>query len=758
MTSVRLRRARLVALGPLGLAVGLMLGSAPPEQAAPTPPATTTPASLAAAPAPPATLLDASAVAPAARALRRRDCSAAIARLDPLVALGGAEATSALLLQGLYAHACEDVALAASKLTAAAEPGGRFDDWRLFVLADSAAAENELPVAEAALATLLGDFPDSPLVPRALARAATLAWRRQDGRAALELVDAARRRGVSGAAAAELETLAWQIGSDLGDPAVRAAAARRLLVEAPLQATRLNVADAYRLPTGDVAWTTLLSSRDLERRAASFLALDMPPAARSTLDAVPAAERGDRWRLLEAKALTADRQGMAALAALADAEPASAAERGEVEWARALAALDAATAYRGRKNLPSAVRGNLHTTALLYLRAAAAPGGVDALRAKALRRLFSELSDDGPFDDALAVLRQLRDLDPQDATGARYLWDLGWEQYAARNYSGAVGYWSELASLYPENRYARGGRYWTGRAFEALGQRTRAHDVFSEIAAVGVNDFYRRHALDRLGGDGAAAAGDPPRQPWPEDPALDRARLLTDCGLDDLALAEVDAVGDRAEPRAAAALTALAEARRGDRLQSIAAIRQAFPSLGGPFQMRLPEEALRIYYPLDYEDVIRVQAERTRLPIDLLFGIIRQESAFDPRMRSRAGARGLMQVMPATGREIARHLGLPWSTAKLADPEFNLRLGATYFRQVMKMFDDNLDLALAGYNGGPYRIKRLWTQAGAGRELDAFLEGLTLEESKTYVKRILVLSDSYRQLYPNGRRGADSEL
>jgi soluble lytic murein transglycosylase-like protein len=63
------------------------------------------------------------------------------------------------------------------------------------------------------------------------------------------------------------------------------------------------------------------------------------------------------------------------------------------------------------------------------------------------------------------------------------------------------------------------------------------------------------------------------------------------------------------------------------------------------------------------------------------------------------------------------------------------------------MFDGNVELALAGYNGGPYRIKRLWRENADG-ELDRFLEGLDIEESKVYVKRILVLSDSYRQLYP----------
>ncbi len=63
------------------------------------------------------------------------------------------------------------------------------------------------------------------------------------------------------------------------------------------------------------------------------------------------------------------------------------------------------------------------------------------------------------------------------------------------------------------------------------------------------------------------------------------------------------------------------------------------------------------------------------------------------------------------------------------------------------MFDGNVELALAGYNGGPYRIKRLWRQAGANPELDRFVEGLSLEETKTYVKRIVLFSNSYRDLY-----------
>jgi soluble lytic murein transglycosylase len=128
--------------------------------------------------------------------------------------------------------------------------------------------------------------------------------------------------------------------------------------------------------------------------------------------------------------------------------------------------------------------------------------------------------------------------------------------------------------------------------------------------------------------------------------------------------------------------------------------------------------------------------------------MVRQESAFDTEATSIAGARGLMQLMPATSREVAGKLGLRWTPARLADPEFNVTLGTAYFRQVLAIFDGDVELALAGYNGGPYRIKRLWREAPPRQARDVFIEGLAVPESRLYVKRILMHRDSYRQLYP----------
>jgi soluble lytic murein transglycosylase len=92
-------------------------------------------------------------------------------------------------------------------------------------------------------------------------------------------------------------------------------------------------------------------------------------------------------------------------------------------------------------------------------------------------------------------------------------------------------------------------------------------------------------------------------------------------------------------------------------------------------------------------------------------------------------------------------MGLRYSTERLSDPDFSVRLGTSYYSQVLDMFDGNHELALAGYNGGPYRIKKLWRQAGPNPELDKFLESLRLEETKTYVKRILLFENSYKRLY-----------
>ena len=688
----------------------------------------------------------------AAIAMRRGDCAGARTALDPLLALHGADAVRARLVAGLQAYACEQVALAEDRLFSAADPGSPLEDWRLYVLADSAAANGHVLVAQAAVAKLLGDYPASPLRPRAMVKAATLAWQQGDARRALEIIDSARREDLGGAEGTRLESLAWEIGAG-AEPGARLAAARRLLTRWPAEAARLQVVELFRRTDGGIDWTGVLTAEQLAQRARALLALNLFDSALQTLDAVGPADRQLPWSLLKADVLTRAHRGLEAMSMLSTltAPPGDPELAARLEWARAMAADDVATAQRGRANLVSADRQQFRLVAQQHLRRVVDLGGDKELAKRALRSLYSDLAEAELFDRSIDVLRELRKLDPADDSGAANLWELGWREYGRRNYTGAVGYWTELFDLYPENSNARRGRYWAARAFGALGEAERARQIFGELASADTDDFYRRNALVRLRSTPGARPASPilpaAVQPWPDDPSLSRARLLSDLGLDDLAVSEIDLAREHADSRAMTALEALVLARKGERRKSMLVIRNAFPALGGPFQAALPEQARKLYYPLAYEEPIRTWAQANGLPPYLIYGIIRQESAFDPGAQSWAGARGLMQLMPATARELAGKAGLAYSSQRLADPAFNLQLGTTYFRQVLAMFDGDVQLALAGYNGGPYRIQRLWHESGTG-EIDTFLEGLGLEEPKTYVKRILVLSDSYRQLYP----------
>jgi soluble lytic murein transglycosylase len=683
----------------------------------------------------------------AANALRRKDCPAAQKTLAPLLAAQGSEGATTRLVAGFYAHACEQVAVAEEQLYKAADPDGLLEDWRLYILSDSAAARGHALLAQASLSHLIGDYPASPLRPRALLKSARHAMDQGDSRRALELIEVARREGIVGEEGKQLESLAWEIGTRQGDDVLRRAAAKRLLIDFPAEAGRLQVVEMFR-QGGNIVWSGFLTPAEIKRRAAALQAQKLDSSAIVTLDAMPLSARDTEWRLLKAESLTRSDRGDEALELLVTAQAADLRQAAAIEWARSEAATQMATVKSGRKNnLPAAERQLLRQRAQQHLRKVAQIGGDSELSAKALKTLYTEAIEAGMFEQGMEALRQLRRIDPRDTTGASYLWQKGWQEYTRANYSGAVGYWTELSDLYPTDSNGRRGRYWSGRAFDLLGETERASQIYAEVAGADTNDFYRKSAVARLRKQPVSPKSEQRADPWPADPALVRARLLTDLGLEDLAMSEAELVKDRADEVALKALEALVLARRGERRKSIVEIREAFPTLGGVFQNTTPEEARRLYYPLDHQETIRTWAQRNQLPTFLVYGIIRQESAFDRNAQSWAGARGLMQLMPATAKELSGKLGMTYSHERLSDPAYNIQLGTTYFSQVLDMFNGNQELALAGYNGGPYRIKRLWKEAGEN-ELDRFLEGLGIEESKTYVKRILVLSDSYKQLYP----------
>lgn len=159
-------------------------------------------------------------------------------------------------------------------------------------------------------------------------------------------------------------------------------------------------------------------------------------------------------------------------------------------------------------------------------------------------------------------------------------------------------------------------------------------------------------------------------------------------------------------------------------------------------------------YPfLPFENSAGSTAKQQR-DAPLVLALIRQESAFDPRAVSTAGARGMMQLMPATAKKVARAAGQPYSRARLLDdPRYNIQLGTAYLDTMMLRFDHTPALALAAYNAGPGRVNRWIRQIGDPRtgEIDLidWIESIPFGETRNYVQRVLESETVYRELLLN---------
>lgn len=160
---------------------------------------------------------------------------------------------------------------------------------------------------------------------------------------------------------------------------------------------------------------------------------------------------------------------------------------------------------------------------------------------------------------------------------------------------------------------------------------------------------------------------------------------------------------------------------------------------------------LEVRFPLQFLAQVRRHAASQRLDPAYVYGIIRRESAFDAQARSGVGARGLMQLMPATARRVARRLDerLP-SLRHLERPETNIRYGTAYFRTLLEHFEGHFVLATAAYNAGPHRVER-WLPAQT-LPADIWIETIPFRETRRYVRAVLAYAMIYQKRLDEDRR------
>lgn len=186
--------------------------------------------------------------------------------------------------------------------------------------------------------------------------------------------------------------------------------------------------------------------------------------------------------------------------------------------------------------------------------------------------------------------------------------------------------------------------------------------------------------------------------------------------------------------------------RRRRRVASLLGFAMLVALLAAVVVPRLPDAVRELALPLSHEDIIRQQASAKGVDPSLVAAVIYTESKFRDQT-SHAGARGLMQITPATARYIA-HLsgGTTFQQGDLASPQINISYGVYYLRYLLAHYGNNKVLALAAYNGGEGNVDR-WVHRAAMSERVFGIDQIPFAETRAYVGKVLDVQRDYRRKY-----------
>lgn len=292
--------------------------------------------------------------------------------------------------------------------------------------------------------------------------------------------------------------------------------------------------------------------------------------------------------------------------------------------------------------------------------------------------------------------------------------------------------WIEAMS--EANRQTQRWRYWLGRALGATGAVAEGDAVLANLA--GERDYYGFLAAAGLGLEPAL------NDSGAQAPAAAQARVRGMGAVE--RMIELHAVGDLVNARREwnAVYDALAPAERAALVELAAELGWIDQAIFGASRAELKDH-LALRFPTPFHDLFERYAVETNLPVSFLFAVARQESALNPKARSPVGARGLMQLMPATARATAKAARLPRpALASLYDPATNVRLGSHHMAQLMARYGNHRALAAAAYNAGTGRVKR-WLAERPNLPTDVWIETIPFTETRGYVKGVLAFTVVY---------------
>jgi soluble lytic murein transglycosylase len=345
------------------------------------------------------------------------------------------------------------------------------------------------------------------------------------------------------------------------------------------------------------------------------------------------------------------------------------------------------------------------------------------------------------------------------AEAAEAAWELSWDRAKQGDTKGAYEIARKTIDTIPDQyRYSPMAMFWAGRWAEQLGDPGAAKNAWKAVLKRHPNTYYAWRAAVRLGLDVGSFYN---RQlPYVHTIAQTRpptvlagsgvVKELYSLGLGQEASiqwkSETYLVSPEKMTPAQQATDAVFAGQSGQHLAAIKRLNLINRNLKNAQVLELRKNPVfwQAVYPLHYwKSVDQWSASNGVNPL-MVQGLIRQESGFDSAIRSRAGALGLMQVMPGTGQGIARSLGV--SGHSLSDPETNIRFGTWYLASTHRRWQDNSLLAVASYNAGPGNVAK-WTSSSTLADPETFIETIPFQETRGYVKSVFGNYWNYLRLY-----------
>ena len=361
---------------------------------------------------------------------------------------------------------------------------------------------------------------------------------------------------------------------------------------------------------------------------------------------------------------------------------------------------------------------------------------IEAAR-EAHRKTAFLYQDAGDYRRAIPVLRELLEKGRTPQERRLYQERIGWCHFRLEQYAEAV---DSFDAALRENE-APFSLYWKGRSLERMGEKDRAHELFHNLTDIYRGSYYGVRALERLYGQAPPPSvlrewWNPSHLRWEketesveESPALQRIYELASLGLFHDAEIEVRRVRGRLriplppDPK---------KIKKG---------REGFFFEARHLEAEHPD------YMIPYADFTFSGIHKTAVDPFLLYAMMRQESRFRDSVVSPAGAVGILQIMPGTGRRLAKEAG--WSDYQpdwLYDPVTNIELAVKYIKKLSDLFDGKWYAIAASYNAGEHVVKE-WVAQRKGLPEEEFIEEIPYSETRDYVKKVYTNWRAYRFIY-----------